>query len=93
MEDSTVYSLSRNKLQAHCQEDLAWANWWISLLEDEYLKLQYIHQSLMYKRAAERYRELINAIPDIENRVSLKHIASFLGISQVSLSRIRAGKQ
>ena len=31
--------------------------------------------------------------PGITNRASLKHIASYLGTTQVSISRIRAGKQ
>jgi hypothetical protein len=31
--------------------------------------------------------------PGIENRIALKHIATYLGITQVSLSRIRGGKQ
>ena len=93
VEESIIYALPHAKLQAHCQKNLEWANWWSDVLEQEYLKLQYIYRSLLYKSASERYRELIYAIPDIELRVPLKHIASFLGISQVSLSRIRAGKQ
>lgn len=93
VEDCIVYGLERRKLQQLCQNDLKWANWWTQMLEQEYVKLEYIYQTLLYKSASERYRELLKAIPDIENRVPLKHIASFLGISQVSLSRIRAGKQ
>ncbi|MEL7833525.1 hypothetical protein [Fodinibius sp. Rm-B-1B1-1] len=93
LEKSIIYKLSRKKLRHLCQSDINWANWWAQLLEKEYLKLEYIYQALLYKSASERYYELIRAIPDIENRLPLKHIASFLGISQVSLSRIRAGKQ
>jgi CRP-like cAMP-binding protein len=38
---------------------------------------------------AERYRKLVAENPDIVNRVADKHIASMLGITPVSLSRIR----
>ncbi|NGP87579.1 Crp/Fnr family transcriptional regulator [Fodinibius halophilus] len=93
LEDSTIYTLKREKLQQLCNSDNNWANWWIEVLEREYLKLEYIYQTLIYKSASERYHELISAIPNIENRIPLKYISSFLGISQVSLSRIRAGKQ
>ncbi|MCW9705730.1 Crp/Fnr family transcriptional regulator [Fodinibius salsisoli] len=93
LEDSILYTISRKKLRRLCRSDIDWANWWAQLLEKEYLKLEYIYQTLIYKSAPNRYQELIRAIPDIENRVPLKYIASFLGISQVSLSRIRAGKQ
>lgn len=50
-------------------------------------------ESLQFHTAAERYEALLAAHPDILRAVPLKHIASYLGITQVSLSRIRAGKQ
>ena len=42
--------------------------------------------------AKERYNLLLTIFPDITQRVNLGHIASFLGISQETLSRIRAKK-
>lgn len=39
--------------------------------------------------ARERYDELIVSSPSIVQRVALKHIASYLGITPVSLSRVR----
>ena len=39
--------------------------------------------------AEERYIELLKDFPDIEKEISLKHIASTLGISPETLSRIR----
>jgi CRP-like cAMP-binding protein len=37
----------------------------------------------------QRYLELIEKKPDLANRIPLYHLASYLGITQVSLSRIR----
>ena len=39
--------------------------------------------------SAEQYRHLVENFPNLIQRVSLKHIASYLGITQSSLSRIR----
>ena len=47
-------------------------------------------ESIQFHSAAERYQALLRASPDIIRRVPLKYIASYLGITQVSLSRIRA---
>ena len=47
-------------------------------------------ESLQFHSAEERYKALLLESPGILQRVPLKHIASYLGITQVSLSRIRA---
>jgi len=46
-------------------------------------------ESLQFKDASERYIELLEETQFI-NQIPLKHIATYLGISQVSLSRIRS---
>jgi CRP-like cAMP-binding protein len=47
-------------------------------------------ESLQFHTAEERYRSLIEKSPEVVKQIPLKHIASYLGITQVSLSRIRA---
>jgi CRP-like cAMP-binding protein len=47
-------------------------------------------ESLQFHSAEERYKALLLESPNILQKVPLKHIASYLGITQVSLSRIRA---
>lgn len=49
-------------------------------------------ESLQLKTARERYEDLVNTT-DIVSQIALKHIASYLGITQVSLSRIRSEKR
>lgn len=46
-------------------------------------------EGIQFHTAEERYKALLANAPDIVQRVPLKYIASYLGITQVSLSRIR----
>lgn len=50
-------------------------------------------ESIRFLSAKERYFEFEKRYPGITNRAPLKHIASYLGTTQVSVSRIRAGLQ
>lgn len=47
-------------------------------------------EGIQFHTAEERYNALIAQTPNVLMRVPLKYIASYLGITQVSLSRIRA---
>ena len=46
-------------------------------------------RSLLQKKAADRYVEFCEQYPDLLQRVPQYHIASYLGITEVSLSRLR----
>jgi CRP/FNR family transcriptional regulator, anaerobic regulatory protein len=59
-------------------------------VEEAYLELEKRTRSLQQLSAKERYEELIAKSPMCLQRVPLKHIASYLGITQETLSRIRA---
>lgn len=45
--------------------------------------------SLQFETALQKYNNLLKVIPDITQRVPLTHIASYLGITLETLSRIR----
>lgn len=53
------------------------------------LHLQYKIDSLQLMSAKERYQDFLQRYPSLINRVSLGQIASYLGMNQVTLSRIR----
>lgn len=59
------------------------------LFEREYVNTVKRIESLQFKSAKERYVELLETTNYLQ-KIPLKHIASYLGITQVSLSRIRA---
>ncbi|MSL47046.1 Crp/Fnr family transcriptional regulator, partial [Escherichia coli] len=54
------------------------------------IKSEKLFIARQFKTSLERYQELINEYPSITQRVQLGIVASYLGISQVNLSRIRA---
>lgn len=49
-------------------------------------------ESLQFETARQRYQTLLEQFPTLLQRVPLAYIASFLGITQETLSRIRAGR-
>ena len=55
-----------------------------------YLEENERNRSFQMFTAKDRYLDLLKTRPDILKRVNLGHIASYIGITQVQLSRIRA---
>jgi CRP-like cAMP-binding protein len=90
LEECELYELKTANLQKLFAEDIHIANWGRKFAEKELIKTEERLISRQFKTASERYNELITHNPDLIKRVQLGHIASYLGITQVSLSRIRA---
>lgn len=59
------------------------------ILVDAYATLKQRMLSTLHETAEQRYKNLITTAPEIFQYASLKHIASFLGVTDTSLSRIR----
>lgn len=57
--------------------------------ESSFVEKQQQQIDLLLKTAEQRYRELLHKQPDLIKRTPQKHIASYLGITTQSLSRIR----
>ena len=90
LEDCVLYEIDLNRLQDLYQKDIYIANWGRRYAECACIKSEKLFIARQFKTSLERYQELINEYPDIIRRVQLGTIASYLGISQVNLSRIRA---
>ena len=58
--------------------------------EKYYIRLEERFVNAQFKTAAERYEQLLQQTPHILERVPLGQVASYLGISQETLSRIRS---
>lgn len=90
LEDSILYQIRLHDLMQLYEEDLELANWGRRFMEREFVKTE---QRLIYAlslSATERYLLLLKEHPEVLQRVRLQHIASYLGVSPESLSRIRA---
>jgi CRP-like cAMP-binding protein len=60
------------------------------ITEAYYIKLEERLLNIQFKTAKERYKNFILSKPSLLQRTSLGQIASYLGITQETLSRIRA---
>jgi len=90
LEDGEFYELNAVDLQRLFLEDIHIANWGRRFAEQELVRTEERLISRQFRTATERYKELLKETPGLVQRIALGHIASYLGITQVSLSRIRA---
>ena len=90
LEDSKLYYITYDKLQSLFDKYHSIERFGrllsIRLLTDVVEKLN----AIQFQTAKERYQFLIKKYPDIAYRAPLGHIASYLGITQETLSRIRS---
>ena len=90
LEDATLWSVSFDDLQKLFNQHHDIERMVRIVNERYYIKLEERLMALQFKGAKERYEQLMSGSPHILQRVSLGHIASYLGISQETLSRIRS---
>ena len=90
LEETTVILITRENFDSLCKEIPAFNNLVNGLLDRTYIaSLDRVHANITYT-SEEKYLDFIKKYADIANRVPLHMIASFLGISPETLSRIRA---
>ena len=89
LEGSILWSMSREKLNVllDCFPEVE--RLVRIIYENYYIRLEERFINSQFKSAAERYQNLLEQSPHIVERVPLGYIASYLGISQETLSRIR----
>lgn len=89
LEDSELICYKSDALKRLAKENLAVSNLSYKMLEEHALFLEYRLQQLLFMSSKERYENLLKAAPEVFQRVSLTDIASYLGVSRETLSRIR----
>ncbi|NUO03657.1 MAG: Crp/Fnr family transcriptional regulator [Saprospiraceae bacterium] len=90
MEDSEIIAIDAPRLFALYDVFPEIERLFRKIFEDGYVETVNRVESIQFHPAKERYAALLHQAPNILQRVPLKYIASYLGITQVSLSRIRA---
>ncbi|MNL27880.1 hypothetical protein D3C87_1495010 [compost metagenome] len=90
LEDSVLFKIDIAEIQNLYSKDLEISNWARVITERESIRSEERHLDYILLSPEDRYSKLLTAEPELFQRVQLKEIASYIGISPVSLSRIRA---
>ena len=89
LEDVKLITISYKHLQYLFANSPAWERFGRIATENLYVVAQLRNEMLMLEKPAERYINLTKTQPQLLERVPLYHLASYIGIKQPSLSRIR----
>jgi CRP-like cAMP-binding protein len=89
LEDATLYSISHEKMEILLDKYHRMEKFIRLLSTDIFIKITNKLNAIQFHTAKERYNYMLSEFPDIAHRISLGHIASYLGMTQETLSRIR----
>lgn len=90
LEDSILVELGHDDLEELCKEHHDFEHLYRLTLAKTVYQLRERIASLQFRTVQQRYDSLIELHPTIESRIPLGDIATFLGVTQETLSRIRA---
>jgi CRP-like cAMP-binding protein len=91
LEDSVIYPIKFSEWEKILNSEKG-ARLAFYILYDITRKMTDYISSIKFQTAEERYKALVKENPAILQRTSLGHIASYLNITQETLSRIRSNK-
>ncbi|GAL84775.1 cyclic nucleotide binding regulatory protein [Sporocytophaga myxococcoides] len=89
LEDSDILEIDYNQWLEVKKRHECWSVLLIAMLEHAFSVKEKRERDLLLLDARERYIDFLNEFPTLESRVKQHMIASYLGISPISLSRIR----
>lgn len=88
LEKSTLFRISKSNIEQLKKTPMGNMLFMIGS-ENDFKEKQKQHIEFLTKTAEERYIDLLENRPELLRRIHQKHIASYLGITTQSLSRIR----
>lgn len=89
LEDSKLIQFKTEPIKKLAANNLDVSHWINDIITEHAVFLEERLYQLQFMSSEERYKGLVNAVPEILQKVSLTDLASFLGISRETLSRIR----
>lgn len=89
LEDSLLYYIPIVELEKLCIEYADIANWLRILHQKAFVEVERRLIYRLYMSAEERYKDFSEKNPDLFQRVNLGYIASYLGMSHVTLCALR----
>lgn len=90
MEPVKAFRIAVEDLQKLWSENLDLANWGRVIHQNEYRRLHRSHKERLTLPAKERYQEFCRQFPHVIPKANLSYIASYLGITPATLSRLRS---
>lgn len=92
LEDVVVYEISHDKFEELLDSFKMFERFARILAQEQVALVDSFSKGYLFLSAKEKYELILSYIPDIEQRIKLGQLASFLGISQETLSRVRGKK-
>lgn len=89
LEDSVIYEIDYNEWLKLKNNHTCWNIFLIALLEKAFMIKENRERELLLLDAEQRYEIFKKEFPTLESRIKQHLVASYLGISPVSLSRIK----
>ncbi len=89
LENSVLYAISIVDFNHLVETNLEWCNWSRIIHQQHVKMMQMARIDRLSLSATERYHKLVQEQPDLIQRVNLGYLASYLGMTPQSLSRLR----
>lgn len=89
LEDSDLIVIDYDNLQKLYRESMAWLNIGRLIAEREYINMEEYASVLNHESAKAKYLRLIEEQGQVLQKVNVEHVASYLGVTRRTLSRIR----
>ena len=89
LEETELIVINYDKLQKLYSTSMAWQNIGRLVAEREYIIMEQYASVLNNESAKEKYLRLLNEQGEILQKANVEHIATYLGVTRRTLSRIR----
>ena len=90
LEESTIMFVKTDDIRILLAENAAFKDTWIMLLESAIRYKIYRENGFLVENATERYLHFKKMYPDLYDKIPQKHLATYLGITPETLSRIKS---
>lgn len=87
--NAELFVLPRSKIEEFSRNSYRWQSLLRSIAEQQYLELEQRIFLLQKEKARQRYLRLLDEHPEFVRSIPLQYLASYLGITQRHLSRLR----
>ncbi|MNE25562.1 hypothetical protein D3C81_1957450 [compost metagenome] len=85
-----LWVIKKSAIDKLAAESLVWTKYLKMIAEQQYLELEKRIFQLQKETALQRYTVLLRDQPEFVQQIPLQYLASYLGITQRHLSRIRS---